>query len=167
MVAALVAAVPERDVFEAAALGEAGRVTELVEADPGLVNAYAPDGFYPLGLAAFFGQEEVVPILLAHGADVTQWAENAIRVQPLHAAAAGGDAEIARLILDAGAPVNQAQSGGYTALHAAAFHGNRELAELLLDRGGDRSATLDDGRTPADVAREKGHADIAALLDVR
>jgi ankyrin repeat protein len=165
LVTALLAGVGELDVFEAAALGRPERVRELVDADPSLVNAYAPDGFYPLGLAAFFGHAEVVPILLERGAAVTQWAENPIRVQPLHAAVAGGDAGIARLLLDAGAPVNSPQENGFTPLHGAAFNGNLELAELLLERGADLSAQTVEGKTPADLAREKGHTAVAELLE--
>ena len=54
------------DVWKAAAVGDAARVRELVDADPSLVDSFAPDGFHPLALGAFFGQ--LVRLLLAHGA---------------------------------------------------------------------------------------------------
>src|SRR5512135_2463545 len=47
-------------VFEACAVGEVSRVRALLEHQPELINAYAPDGFQPLGLAAFFGQVAIV-----------------------------------------------------------------------------------------------------------
>lgn len=156
----------ELDVFEAAALGETERVRELVDADPALVNAYAEDGFFPLGLAAFFGHPETVRLLLERGADATQVSRHAqIVVQPLHSAAAdGGNVETARLLLDAGADPNATQPGGFTALHAAAMEGNAELAELLLERGADPALATDEGTTPADMAAEAGHADLAERL---
>ena len=164
--ALLLAAACDLDVFEAAAVGRPERVRELVDADPDLVGAYSEDGFDPLGLAAFFGHEEIVGDLLARGADPAQWARHeTIRVQPLHAAAANGSVEIARSLLDAGAPVNEPQPNGFTALHAAAFHGNAGLGTLLLERGAERAATTAEGKTAADIAAEKGHAELAALLE--
>jgi ankyrin repeat protein len=65
------------------------------------------------------------------------------------------------LLVDAGADVDVAQPGGFTALHAAAASGNRKLVELLLERGADRNAHLDDGRTPRELASDE---EIAALL---
>jgi uncharacterized protein len=141
------------DVFEAAALGRLERVRELVDADPAQARAFAADGFHPLGLAAFFGQPEVVRFLLERGADVNAVARNKqVRTTALQAAAASGDNESARILLEAGAEVNTAQPGGFTALHAAAANGNTELVELLLRHGADASARTDDGKTAADLA---------------
>src|SRR5215471_17398468 len=50
----LVGARSELDIFEASATGRTDRVEELIKKDPSLVNAFAVDGFYPLGLAVFF-----------------------------------------------------------------------------------------------------------------
>lgn len=165
LVDALAEHATDLDVFEAAALGRVERVRELLDADVELARAYAPDGFHPLGLAAFFRQPDVVRLLLERGADVDAVARNEqVRTTALQAAAASGDNQSARLLLDAGADVGVAQPGGGTALHAAAVNGNRELVELLLDRGADSAASLDDGRTPADLARDAGHDDVAAAI---
>jgi ankyrin repeat protein len=163
MVETLLEVATDLDVFEAAALGRVERVRELVDADPELARAYAPDGFHALGLAAFFRQPEVVRLLLARGAHVDAVARNAqVRTTALQAAAASGDNESARLLLVAGADVDVAQPGGFTALHAAAANGNRELVELLLERGADAHARLDDGRTAADLASDEGLASLLA-----
>jgi ankyrin repeat protein len=156
----------ELDLYEAAALGDAARLEELLDADPALVNSYAQDGFFALGLAAFFKHLEAVRLLLARGAYTNQESRHAqIVVRPIHSAAAdGGSTEIARLLLDAGADVSAKQPGGFTPLHAAAQGGNVELVELLLERGADRDARLDDGRSPADLAREAGHRDVAERI---
>lgn len=156
----------ELDVFEAAALGDVERLRELVDEDAARVGSYAQDGFFPLGLAAFFKHADAVRLLLDRGADPNQESRHAqIVVRPIHSAAAdGGSVEIARLLLDAGADPNVTQPGGFTALHAAAHDGNDELVELLLDRGADPQARLDDGRTPADLARERGHEGLISRL---
>lgn len=166
--AALLECVPDLDIFEAAAVGDAARLRDLLDADPELVNAFATDGFYPLGLAAFFNHAECVQLLLERGADARAVARNEMQVQALHAAVADkAEADalvVATLLLDHGAPVNATQQGGYTPLHEAAQSGHARLADLLLARGADATARLDDGRTPATVAAEHGHATLARRL---
>src|SRR4051812_9813755 len=61
---ALIAAKPNLDVFEAATVGDAERVRALVTKDAALANAWSKDGFFPLGLAAFFKRPAVVKVLL-------------------------------------------------------------------------------------------------------
>jgi uncharacterized protein len=141
---------PELTLFEAAALGHADRVRELLSLDPGSVDEWSPDGFTALHLAAFFGREAVAAALLEDGADVSAVARNPIRVQPLHSAAAGGHTAVARLLLERGADPNARQEGGFVPLHAAAQAGNDELYDLLVARGADQGAATDDGRTAAD-----------------
>ncbi len=70
VISLLLASGIELDIFEAAATGRAERVRALLKLKPDLANAFAPDGFTPLGLAAFFGHEEAVKVLLDGGAEV-------------------------------------------------------------------------------------------------
>jgi uncharacterized protein len=155
-------AVAELDVFEAAALGRAARVEEVVGADPEVVRAEAADGFTALHLAAFFGQLEVAAVLLEHGAAVDARAGNPSHVQPLHSAAAGGHAAIAALLLERGADANARQQGGFVPLHSAAARGDDVTARLLLEHGADRDARTDDGRRPIDLAA--AHDGVRILL---
>ncbi|MFL5944450.1 MAG: ankyrin repeat domain-containing protein, partial [Gaiellaceae bacterium] len=79
-------------LFEAAALGRTERLRELLDADPSLVNAYADDGFHPVGLACFFGHVDAARLLFERGADANQLARNEhIQTAAIHAAAAAGD----------------------------------------------------------------------------
>src|SRR5881397_3325720 len=84
----LLAADPELDVFEAAAVGRADRLRELLDDDPELANAWAEDGFQPLGLASFFGHLEAARLLVERGADVNSASRNDFKVAPLHSAVA-------------------------------------------------------------------------------
>jgi uncharacterized protein len=135
----LLASDPELDVFEAAAVGKTGRLRELVDEDPSLANAWARDGFQPLGLASFFGQTAAVRLLLERDAEVNSASRNEMGVMPLHSAAATGDAEaryeIAKLLLEHGADPNARQQDDFTPLMAADQHSDERLRELLIEHG--------------------------------
>lgn len=154
-------------IWEAAALGRDDIVARLAAEDPRGLNAPAPDGHTPLGLAAFFGRAATVRLLLARGADPALASSNAMKVQPLHAAVAGRNAECVLAILEAGADPNARQQVGYTPLMGAASAGREDLADLLLARGADRSLESEDGKTAASVASEHGHASLANHLSAR
>lgn len=163
--ALLAAAREDLDVFEAAAAGNAERLRSLLTADSALANATAPDGFSPLGLAAFFKREDAARVLLEHGADASAPSQNAMKVTPLHSAVAdGGNTAIAKMLIAAGADVNAAQRHGWTPLHGAAATGDVEIVRLLLARGADPHAKHDGGATALDLARENDHSEAAAVL---
>jgi len=151
-------------VFEAAAAGSLAHLTAALGADPALLYAHSPDGFSLLGLSAFFGHHLTAQWLIEQGADVNAASDNAMRVRPLHSAAAGNHAPLLHLLLAAGAEPNAAQLGGYTPLHSAAQNGNTELVQALLDAGADRSARTDEGHDALALAEENMHAEVVALL---
>ncbi|HEY6066557.1 MAG TPA: ankyrin repeat domain-containing protein [Thermoanaerobaculia bacterium] len=152
------------DVFEASAVGDVETLRRLLREEPSRANAVAPDGFTPLGLAAFFGHVEAARLLLATGADPKLAATNPTKVAPLHSAIAGGHVEIVRELLAHGADVHARQEGGFTPLHGAAVDGGEEAIRLLLAHGADRAARTDAGKTPAELARERGKTSAADLL---
>jgi ankyrin repeat protein len=135
----LLAASPELDVFEASATGRAERLRELLDGDPSLANAWADDGFQPLGLASFFGHVEAARLLVERGAEVNSASRNDMKVMPLHSAAATGDPEaryeLAKLLLKHGADPNARQQDDFTPLQAAEQLGDQRLAELLRQHG--------------------------------
>jgi uncharacterized protein len=160
---ALLAAGPDLDVFEAAALGRGERLAVLLAADPALARARSADGFTPLHLAAFFGAPEAAALLLRAGAEVNAVAQHVMRVTPLNSAAAVRHREVAEVLLDHGADL-EACEHGFTPLHSAAHNGDLALVEMLLARGADAARRTADGRTALDLALEAGHAEVVERL---
>ena len=157
------------DLCEAAAAGNAAVLGMLIDWDrpESLENAYSPDGWTPLHLAAFMGRAEAAAILLAgpRTVQLNAVSRNPAANQPLHAAIAGrGDAAMIMLLIEAGADVTAVAGGGYTPLHLAASRGNEGLCDTLLAKGADPEAQSSDGKTAAAVAEERGHRTLAERL---
>jgi ankyrin repeat protein len=138
----LLAADPELDVFEAAALGRTDRLRELLDEDPSRATAFGTDGFHPLGLACFFGHVEAARLLLERGADVNALSRNdRIQTAAIHAAAASEAKdeatryELVKLALEHGADPNLQQGGGFRAIDAARQNGDERVEQLLLEHG--------------------------------
>jgi hypothetical protein len=85
-------------------------------------------------------------ILLAHGAKA--FLQDAQDATPLHWAAAIGDVEMVRALLDAKAPVNAMDNEGNTPLHASVRAHSHPVVMLLLDRGADAARENKKGVTP-------------------
>jgi len=139
---------------EACAVGDAKVVTEKLDRDPSLVNAYSDDGYPILGLAIFFRQPVIARQLIERGADVNAAAKNPQRVAPVHSAVSVTDFETMRLLLERGANPNAQQESGFTALHGAAAHGDIAMTKLLLEFGADPKVRTDDGKDAAAVAEK-------------
>ncbi len=91
-----------RDVFDLAAWGRVEQLREVLKSDPALANARLAGGHTPVhGVAAGPEGEQVLDLLLAHGADID--APAADGATPLSAAVERGDEELAALLKARGA----------------------------------------------------------------
>ncbi|HEX6787822.1 MAG TPA: ankyrin repeat domain-containing protein [Gaiellaceae bacterium] len=97
-------------------------------------DAWTPDGFTPLHIAAFAHNAAAARALLAAGADpnVISTASFA-RVTPLGTCAFAGANEVARVLLEHGADRTLTADRGFTPLDSALANGNDELVALLRD----------------------------------
>ena len=154
----------EIDLFEAAAIGDFSTLKHHISVNPEGLNAYSVDGFTPLGLACFFGHNEVASFLVDEGANVNLPSNNDFKVSPIHSACAISSMEIAKLLIDNNADVNVRQSSGVTALHSAAHHGELGLVKLLVENGADVKAKDEKNRNPIDMAAEKGFDEVVSFL---
>ena len=132
----------------------------------------------PLKSAAWYGDLEMVRVLLSYKADVNAgqgegWA-------PIHSVSEGYQAtgilnirqslpDVARLLLEHGANVNARASDasytpGATPLHLAIFYNRVEVVRVLLEHGANVDAEDNRGETPFQIASAEGYDEIMKLL---
>jgi len=122
-----------RDLTVSAALGDATRVTALLDEDPARIREARPCGKRPLAAAAEQGHEAIVRLLLDRGADPVWPDVGAPRGAALYAAARMGHRPMVELLLDRGADPNESIESSGNATWAAK---TKDLRALLLARGG-------------------------------
>jgi uncharacterized protein len=118
----------------------------------------------PVADAARKGDRDAVRALIASGGDVNAALGDGMTA--LHWAAVHGDAEMAGLLLGAGASVEvETRLGGYTPLHLAAQTGETAVVAALLDAGSAVSrGTETGGVTALHFAAQTVHAGTVQLL---
>lgn len=153
------------DACEAAAHGDVAALRSAIENDDDARVRRSSDGWTPLHLAAFFGHDDAVALLIDHGAPLDAHSTNATRNAPLHAALAGATkASVVRRLILAGADVTARGAHNITPLHLAASRGDSALCDLLIARGADAHAVMEDGTTPAQLASARGFSELGDRL---
>jgi Ankyrin repeats (3 copies) len=148
----------------------AGYYIWIPEADERHGEVYDPY-CYPLQgelySAASGGDLERVRAALRAGANVDGHLDDNTTALP--AAVANGHTEVARLLLDNGAQVNQGDGIHWPPLYRAVYRHDAETVNLLLARGAKFTWGCDfearAGQTPLQFAEAHGDEEIVALLD--
>ena len=115
--------------------------------------------------AAMRKDADSVRALVKEGGDVN--AAQGDGMTALHWSAMNADADVASMLLAAGANVRATtRLGGYTPLHLASQNGAAKVVDALLAAGAPIGATTTTGATPLMLAAAGGHTDaVKALLD--
>jgi ankyrin repeat protein len=124
--------------------------------------------------AAYYGDVEMVQVLLGYAADVH--ARSSSFRTALHDAAMGGShfhrihnavqssVDVTRILLEHGADVNARDKTSTTSLHLAAENGSAEIVRLLLEHGANVSAEDSIGATPLHEAARNGSVELVRML---
>ena len=177
------------EIFEAIKANDAAKAQELLVRDPALANARMDSGLSAVLLAAYYGRQEIVELLLASGARLNLFEASAVgkldRVAeilndqpdlvndyasdgftPLGLASFFGHAGVVKLLLERDAKVNIASNNAQHVmpLHSAVAARHLEIAEALLEHGADANAKQQDGITPLQEAAQNGQVEMARLL---
>jgi ankyrin repeat protein len=117
----------------------------------------------PVADAAAKGDREAVKSLLKQAADVN--AAQGDGMTALHWAAMNGDAELAQMLIFAGANVRATtRLGAYTPLYLASQQGHGKVIQALVKAGGDVKAGTPNGTTPLMVAAASGEVEAVRVL---
>jgi ankyrin repeat protein len=140
-------------LFEAIVYGDTKIVEELLAkgADP---NALASRKTSPLSAAAFYCREDILPLLIEHGADIDSVDESGYT--PLMGSIQNcADGGFAAVLLRFGAKVNLISDDGATALNVAAFYGNEAAVHVLIAAGADLTSKWGGDGTALEIARDR------------
>jgi ankyrin repeat protein len=107
-----------------------------------LVQARTRQGWRAVHIAAYYRHPVLVRMLLSNSETKVDWVTDVERNTPLHLAAAGGDPECVKLLVDAGALTEARNHVGYTPLHVAASENRPAAARALLQLGADPEAKV-------------------------
>ena len=147
----------------AALAGRHFRTANLLYQNGAHVDVSGHYGVTPLHSAAWYGDLEMVRVLLG--------------LTPIHHVSQGpssGDASrniprsslhnVTRLLLEYGADANARDNGGSTPLHKAAYNGRTEVVLVLLEHGADANARYNGGLTPLHEAAYNGRTELVLVL---
>jgi ankyrin repeat protein len=179
----------ETDLFDAIDKGDLGRLSRIVEKTPAVAGARATNGVSALLYARYRDNLAAVETLLRANPPIDVFdaaalgrtgrlrdllaadagligAFSADGFTPLHLAAYFGQAETARVLIQAGADVNAVSRNDMKArpLHSAAAARRDEVARMLIEAGADVNATQEGGYTPLHAAAQNGDVELIDLL---
>ena len=161
------------------------KVVEELLAKGGNPNAHGTRGQTALMWAVSQQHPEVVKVLIAHGVDLKARSDvyNEVMAVPTHGylpynltvphggetalmfAARVGDLESAKLLIAAGANVNDADAWGVSATTLAEHSGFSDLVLFLLDKGADPNAASNGFTALHEAIMRRDEKVVAALLD--
>lgn len=128
------------------------------------VNIRAFGDFTPLHQVAFSGKLKVAKLLIDHGADPNANGINGTILHEIIYRKLESGTEMAKLLLEGGAKINQKFSYGNTELHLAALNDYADIIPLLVKHGADVNAANEYGHTPLYYAARHGHRKAAEAL---
>lgn len=149
------------NVFDVARKGTVEQAKVLLQQDPQIFNTENNEGYSPLMLACYRGNNEVAGFLIENGSNVNA---SSPMGTPLMAAVVKGNIEVAKLLMDKKADVNLTDAKGVTPLMYAVQFKNKELVTLLLSHKADRLKKDALGKTAFEYAVFAGDETIINLL---
>lgn len=167
--------------------GNLERTRELIEAHPGLLNAKSAVDETPIQAATQLANLPIIEYLLQKGAPADfftnavlgrideirrELAANPDRARDrgvhglpsLYFAAIGGHLEVAQLLVENGADVNEAAPAAAPIHGAVMGHNAAAMVAWLLERGADPSLVNFSGKTARQLAEQMKRPEVASVI---
>jgi uncharacterized protein len=152
----------EPPLIQAVEADDFKKVQQLI-ANGANVNQTDDVGFPALSIVAGGGDEKMTKLLLDAGANVNSRSAT-LKDTALARAAQDGNGATVRILLAAGAHVDDRDGAGWTPLFNAALKGDLEIVEALLSAGADVNARSSNGWTALKESQMRGYEKVAQRL---
>lgn len=139
----------QTDIFDICRNGSVAQLMEIYKKEPLMINKTNSDGYSPLVLSCYHGNEEVVAFLIDKVTDINGKSDYGT---PLMAAVVKGNIKIVELLLVNKADTNVADANGTTAMHYAVMFKNYDVIELLIKAKADINIKDNRGQSALDYA---------------
>lgn len=149
------------NVFDVARKGTIEEAKQLLKANPKAFNVDNEEGFSPLTLACYRGNNEVAKLIVENGADINHKSSSGT---PLMASIVKGNNDMISFLLLKNADVNLTDETGITALMYASMFKNKNAVMLLLQKKADKTKIDAKGKTAFEYAVFSGQEEIINLL---
>ncbi len=150
-----------KSIFDIARKGSLGEIELFLKTNPNAIDSVNKNGFTPLILACYSGNNKVATFLVEKGCDVNYKSEMGTA---LMASAVKGNVEMITVLLSKNAAINSTDDNGITALMFAVKFGNKEAVKMLLQNHADKTIKDKEGKTAFEYAVFSGDDEIINLL---
>jgi ankyrin repeat protein len=149
------------DLFEIARRGTVDQVEAILYANKNAFNIVNNQGFSPLVLACYNGNNKVAKLLVETGCDINS---NSKMGTPLMATIVKGNIPLAKLLIEKNADLNLQDTNGTTALIYAVQFQNLDIIKLLIQHNVDKTHKDNLGKTAFEYAVFSKNDEIINLL---
>lgn len=149
------------DVFDIARKGTVEQVKEVLKTNPKAFDAVNGNGFTPLILACYRGNNEVAKLLIENGSPINATTDMG---SALMACIVKGNDEMTKLLIERKADLNITDNEGTTALMYAVQFKNIAVIKLLLAHNANENLIDKKGKTAFEYATFSGNEEIINLL---
>ena len=125
-------------------------------------NTVNAAGCTPLHVAASYGVNKLLNILIRYGADVNKQCNN--NSTPLMYAVENDNYDSIQILLENGANIDLADIDGNTALHYATVNSSFETVRYLISSGADINLVNNNGNTVLGIAQFLGRTDVEKYI---
>jgi ankyrin repeat protein len=152
----------QANIFDIARSGSVEDVKALMKIDSDTINAVDANGYMPLTLACYKGNEDVALFLASNVIDING---NSDYGTPLMAAVYKNRPVIVERLLELKANPNLADANGTTPLHFAIIFRNEKIIKLLMDANADIDFKDHRGNNAKDYAAMTKNESILKLIN--
>jgi hypothetical protein len=151
----------EISIFDIARQGTLAQLKSAIKKDANIINTSSKEGYAPLTLACYSGNNEVAKYLITHVDDIDSKSSYGT---PLMAATVKKNTELVRLLLQKKANPNAVDQNGSSALHFSVIFSYEEIIKLLMLAEADPTIKDNRGNSALDYARITNNKKITELL---